>query len=654
MTRAHGLCYWYDEKYTPNHKCNKRKQLFILELDEGTEDEEWEENLVDEETFEESTLNPQVSMHALNGTSDYRTMRVKGAVKVAIADGNKVHNSVMTQGVTWKMQGMDFRADMLVIPLGGADVVLQIQWPITLGDIRWNFKLLRMEFQIGGRKVSLRGSQPRTFKVVANVRMQKMLKKPSQINMLSVAFIQPAGEAKPTLCSQEVQAPEELQQILFEVPSKLPPHRNHDHRIVLKEGTSPINVRPYRYPACHKDKVERMIKEMLESGIIRSSMSPFSSHIVMQAFDILQGNQLFVKINKCSFGKTEVDYLGHIITQTGVTADPEKVKVMMSWPTPQTIKVVMISGTNKVLQKTYDGLWNDCKTSHRAAEERQVQVDWRSHRSFPETEAGYEHYTYSLEFVIEVDACGVGIGVVLIQAEHPLAYMSKALSTKHQQLSVYEKIQESYKGDPHLEKLLVQLQTDPLSNPVYMLQEGVLYRKGKIVVGFDPILRKKILQFSHDSAMGGHSGMDATLFRINRVYYWAKMKQDVYKHIRNYEKSVILVVVDRLSKYAQFIVLAHPYTASTVAQVFLDNMYKLHGLPQTIVSDRDIIFLRKFWQALFETQRVQLHHSSAYHPQSDGQIEVVNKCVEGYLRCMCNDQPKNGYNGCPLQNCGII
>lgn len=79
MTRAHGLCYWYDEKYTPNHKCNKRKQLFILELDEGTEDEEWEENLVDEETFEESTLNPQVSMHALNDTSDYRTMRVSKA-----------------------------------------------------------------------------------------------------------------------------------------------------------------------------------------------------------------------------------------------------------------------------------------------------------------------------------------------------------------------------------------------------------------------------------------------------------------------------------------------------------------------------------------------------------------------------------------------
>lgn len=77
---------------------------------------------------------------------------------------------------------------------------------------------------------------------------------------------------------------------------------------------------------------------------------------------------------------------------------------------------------------------------------------------------------------------------------------------------------------------------------------------------------------------------------------------------------MILVVFDRLSKYAHFISLVHPYTALSVAQLFLDNTYKLHGLPQTIVSDRDVTFLSKFWQALFEAQGVQLHHSSTYHP----------------------------------------
>lgn len=223
-----------------------------------------------------------------------------------------------------------------------------------------------------------------------------------------------------------------------------------------------------------------------------------------------------------------------------------------------------------------------------------------------------------------------------------------------------------------------------------MLQEELLYRKGKIVVGNDKALKEDIPHSFHDSAVGGHSGMDATLYRLSQVYYWKKMRIDVYQHIRQCEvcqkckgenfsypgllqphpipqkvwqdinldfieglpkshnKSVILVVVDRLSKYAHFVSLVHPYTAATVAQLFLDHIYKLHGLPQTIVSDKDVVFMSKFWQALFEVQGFQLHHSSVYHPQSDGQTEIVNKCLEGYLMGMCSDRPKEWAKWLPL------
>ena len=97
--------------------------------------------------------------------------------------------------------------------------------------------------------------------------------------------------------------------------------------------------------------------------------------------------------------------------------------------------------------------------------------------------------------------------------------------------------------------------------------------------------------------------------------------------------SVIMVVVDRLTKFAHFILLKHPYTAVTVAQLFLDNAVKFHGLPSNIVSDRDKIFVSNFWKHLFKLYMVNLTLSTAYHPQTDGQTERINQCLEMYLRC---------------------
>jgi hypothetical protein len=94
-----------------------------------------------------------------------------------------------------------------------------------------------------------------------------------------------------------------------------------------------------------------------------------------------------------------------------------------------------------------------------------------------------------------------------------------------------------------------------------------------------------------------------------------------------------MVVVDRISKYAHFCALQHPFTASTMAQHFMDQVFKLHGMSHSIVSDRDPTFTNNFWKELFKLQYTQFHLSTTYHPQNDGQTEVVNKCLETYLRC---------------------
>ena len=109
---------------------------------------------------------------------------------------------------------------------------------------------------------------------------------------------------------------------------------------------------------------------------------------------------------------------------------------------------------------------------------------------------------------------------------------------------------------------------------------------------------------------------------------------------RVHGKSMVLTVVDRFSKHAHFIALSHPYTVASVAKAFFKAIVRLHGFPRSIVSDRDPVFTGNVWKDLFKRAGVQLRMSTAFHPQIDGQSEIVNKTIAMYLRCITGDRPR--------------
>lgn len=190
--------------------------------------------------------------------------------------------------------------------------------------------------------------------------------------------------------------------------------------------------------------------------------------------------------------------------------------------------------------------------------------------------------------------------------------------------------------------------------------------------------------------MGGHSGITVTYKRLRAMFYWPGMKEQVHNYIKSCNncqlnkpelvlspgllqplpipeeawsnismdfitglpkaegKDVIMVVVDRMTKYSHFIALAHPYKAVDVANSFLNQVYKLHELPTIIVTDRDPVFTSRFWKELIKQLDIKLNMSSAYHPQTDGQTERVNQCLENYLRGMVFGQPKKWVRWLPL------
>lgn len=203
-------------------------------------------------------------------------------------------------------------------------------------------------------------------------------------------------------------------------------------------------------------------------------------------------------------------------------------------------------------------------------------------------------------------------------------------------------------------------------------------------------LRDKIILPIHQSNQGGHSGVQGTYQRIQLTFLWPGLRQQVKKivsqcqicqvskteHVRtpgflqplpvrdqawsyitmdfiehlskSGGKELIWVIVDRLTKYSHFIALVHPISASSLAQVFMEEVYRLHGLPSYIVSDRGTIFTSTFWRELMQKLGVQQQLSTSYHPQTDGQSERVNQCLEAYIRCMCGRFPKAWSTWVPL------
>ena len=109
-----------------------------------------------------------------------------------------------------------------------------------------------------------------------------------------------------------------------------------------------------------------------------------------------------------------------------------------------------------------------------------------------------------------------------------------------------------------------------------------------------------------------------------------------------------MVVVDRFTKMAHFIAREQNATAKNVADVFLREVGKLHGLPTEIISDMDAKFSGEFWESLCKSLNIKRRMSTAYHPQTDGQTERTNQVLEGYLRNFVNYDQNDWYQLLPL------
>jgi hypothetical protein len=206
----------------------------------------------------------------------------------------------------------------------------------------------------------------------------------------------------------------------------------------------------------------------------------------------------------------------------------------------------------------------------------------------------------------------------------------------------------------------------------------------RLVVPVDPEIRKTIFDEAHMSKFSIHPGNTKMYQDLKQNVWWSNMKVDIAKYVAECDtfhrmkashlksagvlqplsipmckwddismdfivgspltarkKDSIWVIVDRLTRTAHFIAVHTTYSVQQYAEIYMDQIVRLHRIPKTIISDRGAQFVSRFWEQLHECLGTKLIRSSSYHPQTDGQTERINQILEDMLRASILHFDKN-------------
>ena len=239
------------------------------------------------------------------------------------------------------------------------------------------------------------------------------------------------------------------------------------------------------------------------------------------------------------------------------------------------------------------------------------------------------------------------------------------------------RLRELLDNDPYMKIVHDRLQAKDPAYAEFRIEGGLLFHKEQLYAPLE--FRTSCLEEAHNTPISGHLGSDKTYSVIRRTWWWTGMERDVRAFVRSCEMcqrnkasnqqaagllqplptpsrrweqvsldlitslpstprqhSAILVIVDRFTKRIHISPTHDEVTAPQVARIYFDTIFRHHGLPRVIVSDRDPRFTGHFWKTLFDILGTRLAMSTAYHPQTDGQTERANRTLEDMLRAFVN------------------
>ncbi|TYK14194.1 ty3-gypsy retrotransposon protein [Cucumis melo var. makuwa] len=432
-------------------------------------------------------------------------------------------------------------------------------------------------------------------------------------------------------------------------------------------------------PAVFMDLMNRVFKEFLDTFFIMfiddiliysKTEAEHEEHLRM-VLQTLRDNKLYAKFSKCEFWLKQVSFLGHVVSKAGVSVDPTKIEAVTSWPRPSTVSesktcedsfqnlkqklvtapvLTVPDGLESFMIYSDDskkGLGCVLMQQELAAvvfalkiwrhylygEKIQIFTDHKSLKYFfTQKELNMKQRRW-LELVKDYD-CEI--------LYHPgkANVVADALRRKLAQLTVQstlrQKIIDAQSHDPDLAEKRGLAEAGQAVEFSISSDGGLLFER-RLCVPSDSAVKTELLSEAHSSPFSMHPDSTKMYQDLKRVYWWRNMKREVAEFV---SKCLVCQQVkaprhQRTYQITHFIPGKSTYTASKRAQLYMSEIVRLHGVPVSIVSDRDARFTFKFWKGMQAAMGTRLDFSTAFHPQT----ERLNQVLEDMLRACALEFP---------------
>ncbi|RVW85784.1 Transposon Ty3-G Gag-Pol polyprotein [Vitis vinifera] len=432
-----------------------------------------------------------------------------------------------------------------------------------------------------------------------------------------------------------------------DVPSGLPPIRGIEHQIDFVPGATIPNRPTYRSNPEETKELQRQVEELLTKGHVRESLSPCAVPV------------LLVPKKDGTWRMCVIAGLSTTLRAKGIEVDEEKVKAIKEWPTPKSITEVrsfhglasfyrrfvkdfstLAAPLTEIVKKSVGFKWGKKRPIAYFSEKlngatlNYPTYDKELYALVRQLET-WQHYLWPKEFVIHTDHESLkhlkGQGKLnrrhakWVEFIETFPYVIKykqgkenivadalsrryaLVSTLNAKLLGFEYVKELYANDDDFASVYGACEKTTFGK-FYRL-DGYLFRENRLCVP-NSSMRELLVREAHGGGLMGHFGVRKTLDILHEHFFWPKMKRDVERacarcitclpRSRNGRDS-IFVVVDRFSKMAHFISCHKTDDATHIANLFFREIVRLHGVPRSIVSDRDVSSLAIFGKSCGES-----------------------------------------------------